>query len=124
MRHGIPPEQWELAKGEAKNLMIEAARKRRMITYSELVRGILSIKIEAHDPRLFHMLGEISSEENAEGRGMLTALVVHKHGDMEPGKVFYELAASLGRNVADQKKCWIDELHKVHAHWSISKSKP
>ena len=30
------------------------------------------------------MLGEISSEEDA-GRGMLTGLVVHKQGDMQPG---------------------------------------
>jgi hypothetical protein len=30
-----------------------------MIPYSELVNGIRSIAVEAHDPRLFHRLDEI-----------------------------------------------------------------
>ena len=38
-----------------------------MIAYSDLVKRIKSIRIEAHDPRLFHMLGEISSEEARRG---------------------------------------------------------
>jgi hypothetical protein len=29
------------------------------------------------------MLGEISEGEDAAGRGMLTVIVVHKHGDMQ-----------------------------------------
>ena len=33
-----------------------------------------TIKLERHDARLAHMLGEISSEEDAAGRGMLTVL--------------------------------------------------
>ncbi len=45
---------------------------------------------------------------------MLTVLVVHKHGDMEPGRGFYELAHSLGRDTSDLQKCWIEELHRVH----------
>jgi hypothetical protein len=41
--------------------MIERAKVRGMIAYSDLVKRIKSIRIEAHDPRLFHTLGEISS---------------------------------------------------------------
>ena len=41
---------------------------------------------------------------------MLTVLVVHKTGDMEPGKGFYELAHSLGRDISDRERCWSDEL--------------
>ena len=89
-----------------------------MIPYSDLVRHITSIKIEAYDMRLTHMLGEISSEEDAAGRGMLTVVVVHKHGDMQPGPGFFELAKRLGRNTKDIMKCWVGELHKVHAVWS------
>ena len=91
-----------------------------MIPYSDLVKQITGIKLEAHDPRLFHMLGEISSEEDAAGRGMLTVVVVHKHGDMQPGPGFFELAQVLGRNTRDILKCWVEELHKVHAYWSKS----
>ena len=35
------------------------------------------------------MLGEISSAEDAAGRGMLTVVVVHKAGDMQPGPGFF-----------------------------------
>jgi molybdopterin synthase catalytic subunit len=99
-------------------IMIERAKVRGMIAYSDLVKRIKSIRIEAHDPRLFHMLGEISSEEDAAGRGMLTVLVVHRAGDMQPGPGFFELAKQLGRNTSNILKCWVDELHKVHAVWS------
>lgn len=98
--------------------MIAVARRRAMMTYSELVREIQAISLQPHDPRLFHFLGEISSEEDHAGRGLLTVVVVHKYGDMEPGKGFYELAASLGRDTSDLQKCWIEELHGVHRTWS------
>jgi molybdopterin synthase catalytic subunit len=91
---------------------------RGMISYSDLVKHIQTIKLDAHDPRLFHMLGEISSDEDAAGRGMLSVLVVHKVGDMQPGTGFFELAKQLGRNTSNILKCWVDELHKVHSVWS------
>lgn len=118
LKHGFAQSDWDAAKEEARTIMIERAKLRGMIPYSQLVRQIKSIKIEAHDPRLFHMLGEISSEEDAAGRGMLTVLVVHKVGDMQPGPGFFELAKLLGRNTSNILKCWVDELHKVHAIWS------
>ena len=49
---------------------------------------------------------------------MLTVIVVHKVGDMQPGPGFFELAKSLGRDTRDPLKCWVDELHHVHAVWS------
>lgn len=120
MRHGFPERDWEAAKAEARQMMIERAKVRGMIPYSDLVKGIGRIKIEAHDHRLFHMLGEISSEEDEAGRGLLTVLVVHKAGDMQPGPGFFELAKSRGRNTRDILKCWVDELRTVHAFWYSS----
>ena len=45
-------------------------------------------------------------------------IVVHKHGDMEPGNGFYGLAESMGLDTSDRTACWIHELHKVHGYWS------
>src|SRR4051812_37237205 len=90
--HGFPPDKWEAAKAEAKAALADCAKRRQMIPYSDFVTKIHSITIDYHDPRLFHFLGEVSAEESAAGRGMLTALVVHKHGDMQPGPGFFELA--------------------------------
>jgi molybdopterin synthase catalytic subunit len=98
--------------------MIERARVRGMIPYSDLVSRISAIQFQAYDQRFFHFLGEISSEEDAAGRGMLTVVVVHKHGDMQPGPGFLKLAKLLGRDTRDADACWIGELHRVHAVWS------
>ena len=109
LRHGFPEADWNAAKEEARAVMIERAKVRGgTIAYSDLVKNIASIKIEARDTRLFHMLGEISTEEDALGRGMPTVVVVHKH-DMQPGPGFFELAQSLGRNTKDKLKCWAAE---------------
>lgn len=116
--HGFAQADWDRAKEEARQIMIARAKVRGMIPYSELVRQISSISLEAHDPRLFHFLGEIASDEDAAGRGMLTVLVVHKTGDMQPGPGFFELAQQLGRDTSDILKCWVDELHRVHKYWS------
>jgi hypothetical protein len=37
----------------------------------------------------FPLLGQIPSEEDAAGRGMLTVIVVHKVGDMQPSPGFF-----------------------------------
>ena len=78
MPHGISQSNWNAAKSEARNLMIARAKLRGMIPYSDLVQGITAVRLEAHDQRLFHLIGEISSEEDADGRGMLSVVVVHK----------------------------------------------
>src|SRR5262245_53433571 len=100
-RHGFGATQWQLAKRQATEILIGVARRRGRIAYSELVAQVTALTLDAHDPRLFHLLGEISSDEDAAGRGMLTAIVVHKSGDMQPGPGFFELARSLGRDTKD-----------------------
>ena len=77
-----------------------------------------AITLEPHSYALAAMLGEISADEDAAGRGMLTVIVVHRDGDMEPGPGFFELARELGRDTSDILRCWIEELKKVHKVWS------
>ena len=111
---------WESAKSEARNTLIARARLRGLIPYSELVEQIHAIDFTHFDTRFFHLLGELSSEEATAGRGMLTAIVVHKDGDMEPGPGFYELAQELGLDISDLLVCWVNECKKVHAAWSTA----
>ncbi|MEP7285091.1 MAG: hypothetical protein ABI947_04905 [Chloroflexota bacterium] len=117
-KFGYSESQWTLAKNEAKQVLIERAKVRGMIPYSELVQHIHAIAIEAHDRRLFNLLGEISIEEDKAGRGMLSVIVVHKDGDMQPGPGFFDLAKQLERDTSDILACWILEFKKVHAYWS------
>ncbi len=101
-------------------IIADRARTRGFIPYSDLVAGIGAIQFQPHEARFFHFLGEISEEEDAAGRGMMTALVVHKEGDMQPGPGFFELAKRLGRDVTDIEKCWVAEFKKVHASLGVS----
>jgi len=117
MPYGFPQPDWDAAKAEIKEILIGRAKVRGMIPYSELVGLVRAVNLEAHDVRLFAMLGEVSTEEARAGRGMLSALVVHKEGDMQPGPGFFDLAKSLGRDASDILKCWVEEFRKVHAYW-------
>ena len=82
---GISAQDWNAAKEQARAVMIARARLRGMIPYSDLVQQISAVTFAARDTRLFHLLGEISVEENKAGRGMVSVVVVHTHGDMQPG---------------------------------------
>jgi hypothetical protein len=117
----VPAQDWNEAKQQAREIMIARARKRGMIPYSDLVAEIDAVRFSAHDTALFHLLGEISVEENAEGRGMLSVVVVHKNGDMRPGPGFFVLGQHLGYATNDLLKFWVDELNKVHGVWSGGK---
>jgi hypothetical protein len=116
-KYGYTESEWNAAKEEMRQLLIARARFRGMIPYSELCDNVRCIRIEPHSYALAAMLGEISTSESAEGRGMLSSLVVHKEGDMQPGPGFFELASSLGRDRRDILKCWVEEVKKVHAYW-------
>ena len=116
---GFDEGAWAAAKEQAKELLSRYAKQRRMIPYSEFVTKISAISLEPHDPRLAHFLGEISSEESEAGRGMLSALVVHKSGDMQPGPGFFELAQRLGRDFRDIEKFWIQEVKRVFDAWAL-----
>lgn len=116
-KYGHPLDKWNNAKEEMRQLLIERAKVRGMIPYSELVAKMRTIKLEPESYALANMLGELSSEENDAGHGMLSVIVVRKGSDMQPGQGFFDLAEELGRDTSDRLKFWTDELKKVYAYW-------
>ena len=118
MPYGYRETDWNEAKREAKEILAERARLRGMIPYSALVAQISAIDFDPDEYAFFCFLGEISREEAEAGRGMMTALVVHKDGDMQPGPGFYDLARELGRDVSDITACWVEEFKIVHSAWA------
>lgn len=115
---GFPSWVWREAMNQAKAAIVERARQRGTITYSEVAEAITAIDLTAHDVRLFSLLGQLSEEEYRAGRGMISALVVHKQGDQQPGLGFFDLAKELGLDTSDQLSCWIGQVNKVHDYWS------
>ena len=115
--HGYEPEDWQKAKAQAKAHLVDMAKRQAQETYGGLVEKVDAISFAPNDSALFALLGQISREEYYAGRGMLTAIVVHKTGDQMPGKGFYELAQYLGLDASDKYALWVSETKKVWDYW-------
>jgi len=126
MKHGYNADDWEKAKEEMRQILVERAKKRQTIPYTDLVAGIKAVEVERDSPAFWDMLGEISTAEDAAGRGMLTVIVVHGKGDTLPGAGFFKLARKLGRDVSDERAFWEEEMKRVYGSWSTTakKAKP
>jgi len=117
-RFGFTQKQWDKFKREAREILVGVASQRAMITYGELAARMTTIAVEPHDMVLWEIIGDVGRDEEHAGRGILSVLVVHKRGDMEPGGGFYDLAKFFGRKTSDHTKCFVEEMHKVHAVWN------
>jgi len=95
------------------------ARAQRTITYSEIapLAGLDMERQEDRD-RIAAILDEISRHEHAEGRPLLSAVVVHK-GDGTPGDGFFKMARSVEVMQAsdDRVTFFARELGRVHDAW-------
>jgi hypothetical protein len=119
--YGFAPSTWDAAKTAAKQLIVHNLRNPGAVvtTYGDLV-GALTPIIDFGTPRnaVFHcLLGQISDEEEEHGRGLLSALVVHKE-DLRPGSGFYGGAAKWGRDVTNETACWNAELQHLQRQWT------
>jgi hypothetical protein len=125
-KYGYKAEDWAGAKKEMRQILVERAKERQTIPYTDLVADIKAIDVQRNSPAFWDMLGEISTTEDAAGRGMLTVIVVHAKGDTLPGAGFFKLARKLGRDVTDEKDFWLEELKRVYGSWSTTaeKAKP
>lgn len=116
--HGFHDNVWNEAKQEVRDILIDMAKRRSVISCSNLVAQVRACSFEPRGSHLAQLLGETSSEKNTAGLGLLTVVVVHKAGDMRPGLGFFELAQSLGRSTVDKEAFWIEELKRVYKAWS------
>ena len=112
--YGLTEKEWVAAMSEGREILITCARDKKgsLITYSDLAAKIKSVRFECYERGFFHLLELISINCNNAGKGLLSALVVHK-SDNKPGEGFYDLARRLGRKTSNKDSCWIKELEKV-----------
>jgi hypothetical protein len=108
---------WQAAKAEMQRVLTQTAAAQKTIAYSALCAKVHTIRFEPDSTELAYMLGEICRDEEALGRGLLSVIVVHKHGDMLPGPGFFEVAHELGRDTTDEEACWVAELKRVYGVW-------
>jgi hypothetical protein len=74
LKCGYSAEKWRQAKREIKAVLIARAKARDIISYWELVGQVTAIQLEPDSSAMSTMLREITAEEHAAGRSMLTAL--------------------------------------------------
>ena len=67
MKYGYEIEDWDLAKAEVKDLLIQRAKLRGMMPYSELTTKVRTIELEPNSQALAAMLGQVSEEEDEAG---------------------------------------------------------
>ena len=123
MKNDYKAEDWEKAKEEMRQILVERAKNGQTIPYTDLVAQIKAIDLPPNSPAFWDMLGEISTAEDAAGRGMLTVIVVHAKGDTLPGAGFFKLARKLGRDVSDKRAFCMEELGRVYRCWSTTAEK-
>ncbi len=133
-RYGFSEDEWQSLKELLRRILVERVRSDNLtIAYSELTQAAVSqlerrptLSAKTRDiltPESYGlgaMLGEISNDSCSASpdRGMLSVIVVHKCGDLRPGKGFFECAENLGRlsrAASDDEKeaLWVRELRLV-----------
>lgn len=123
MKLGYSQKKWSAMKAEARSILMSVAEQRGLITYSDVCARLQEEKFEPFDLRLWEVLGDVSRDEEAAGRGLLSVLVVHKHGDQEAGHGFTNLAKHFGRDARDKTKMFVEEVKRVHYYWSVTAKK-
>ncbi len=115
--------EWGSIKEEIKMILIEVAKRRGLITYSDLTKKMNTVRLSTENKDevqiIAQLLGELSCEENRTGHGMISALVIHKTGDQEPGLGFFDYAKEIGKEFDDKTKFWVEECKKVHNYWVV-----
>jgi len=106
---------WESAKKKVRKLLIKRAQEKRLISYLEVTQSISSLEMEPNSNALADLLGEVSDEENNNGRGMLSSIVVRRINNVYgwPGRGFFRLARGLGRTGTDEE-IWSREVSRIH----------
>ncbi len=118
-RYGFPLDRWNVAVEEVRQILVEVARRQGTITYSDLVARLKSIRLQPDSYALSKLLENVARREDKAGSPLLTVLVVHKTGDLRPGKGYSELAKALGRDTDDLDSSWIAELKACWEWWGV-----
>ena len=91
-------------------------------TYYSDIAPLVGLDMGSHPDRnrISNILDEISRNEHANGKPLLSAVVISKARKL-PGQGFFTLAQNLylyDGNPDSELEFWVQELRRVHAHWT------
>jgi hypothetical protein len=105
--------------------LVSLARTRQLTSYSDIAPlANLDMSVEADRDAMSFILEDIARFEHDASRPMLTALVIHRGNDNNPGEGFYAIAQDLGifngsRDAIDRTTFWAQQVSDVHEHWQV-----
>ncbi len=107
-----------ITKSKLYDYLVKVAQAGRTTTYAEVTSHLGLNPDEKQDKeQVMHMLLDIACQENAEGRPMLSIVVVMPEIGY-PGNSFFLLARELGANsCCDDRSFFSYELRRVHSYW-------
>jgi len=108
--------EWAGLKAETRAHLIKAAGRQRHVFYKDVDDHIKDPRLNYKSAAMDDLLGEISEEEHADGRPLLSAVVVRNDLKLPiPGPGFFRLAKQLGSmpNDGDKVVFWRAEFMRV-----------
>ena len=103
--------------------LVTAAKYRGTVTYQEVAQ-IMGLPLQGNhmSREVGWLIGEISEDELANGRPMLSAIVVANRG--KPSDGFFKWARKLGRLTSqEQWAFWESECKAVYSTWKVKLQK-
>ena len=116
-RYSVSKDERAAIKEEMRAIMIEQARARQTIPYSELAMRVPTAYLHPRSFQFASLLQEIGREEIEAGRGVLPAVVVRKDSGM-PGGGYFGSTACMGHESAELEAWWRDDLETLYAYWA------
>lgn len=102
-------------KDEIRAILIETARARQTITYSEICLRLTTVTLHYHSFFFHKLLRDVCREAWERGEGMLCALVVLKGTGLPSGGYFDHLSGATPEELEAE---WRRDLESVFAYWS------
>ena len=110
--------RWSEIIAETRAILIQQARLRQTITYSELCAMLQTARIHYHSPLMVRLLDDLGREEFEARRPVLPALVVTK-GTGIPGAGYFRMDGVIPdeQTASDPEAIWAADLQAVFDYW-------